>query len=161
MGHSSKPSALLSLIAGVMLIWPDVLTESVSPELQAADSVSLSAGVHQHNSGQGEERPRVVKRSIQGCDSTFDNYCLNNGQCMLLVDINEHHCKCERGFYGHRCDTPELVVQPIREEQILVTVFFVSLLITGLSGALYFCCKWYKKKYFPRQQKCYKGVQTV
>ena len=38
---------------------------------------------------------------------------------------------------------PELVIQPMGEEQILVTVFCVSLLIIGLSGALYFCCKWW------------------
>lgn len=45
-----------------------------------------------------EGRPRVAKRSALDCDSTFENYCLNNGQCMLLVDINEHHCK-----YVHVC----------------------------------------------------------
>ncbi|XP_070821272.1 proepiregulin-like [Chaetodon trifascialis] len=149
MNLNSKPSALLSLI-GLMLLWPYVLTKSVS------SSASLSAG-------QGEERPHVVKRSTQTCNTTFDKYCLNHGQCMLLVDINEHHCKCERGFYGPRCGNPELVVQPMGEEQIIVTIFCVSLLIIGLSGALYFCCKWYKKKKFPRQQKRhgYKGVQSV
>lgn len=40
-----------------------------------------------------EVRPRVMKWSILDCDSTFEKYCLNNGQCMLLVDIKEHHCK--------------------------------------------------------------------
>ncbi|XP_044053266.1 proepiregulin-like [Siniperca chuatsi] len=153
--ENSKPSALLSLI-GVMLLWPYVLTKSVSSRLQTADSGSLSAG-------QGEERPHAVKRSTQNCESTFDKYCLNNGQCMLLVDINEHHCKCDRGFYGPRCSNPELVFQPMGEEQIIVTIFCVSLLIIGLAGALYFCCKWYKKNRFQRQQKRqgYKGVQAV
>ncbi|KAM9361078.1 proepiregulin-like [Symphorus nematophorus] len=149
MNLNSKSSALLSLI-GVMLLWPYVLTKSIS------SSTSLSAG-------QREERPRVVKRSTQNCDSTFDSYCLNNGKCMLLVDINEHHCKCDRGYYGPRCGNPELVFRPMGEEQIIVTIFCVSLLIIGLSGALYFCCKWYKKNKFPRQQKRqgYKGVQTA
>uniref|UniRef100_A0A3Q3GBN0 EGF-like domain-containing protein n=1 Tax=Labrus bergylta TaxID=56723 RepID=A0A3Q3GBN0_9LABR len=90
---------------------------------------------------QGEERPHVVKRSTQKCESTFDKYCLNNGLCMLLVDINEHHCKCEDGFYGPRCGNLELVFQPMAEEQILLTVFCVILLMIGLAGALYFCCK--------------------
>uniref|UniRef100_A0A671XP66 EGF-like domain-containing protein n=1 Tax=Sparus aurata TaxID=8175 RepID=A0A671XP66_SPAAU len=114
-------------------------------------------------SGQGEARPHVVRRSTQNCDGSFDKYCLNNGQCMLLVDINEHHCKCERGYYGPRCSNPELVIQPMGEEQIIVAIFCVSLLIIGLSGALYFCCKWYKKNKFPRKQKQqgYKGVQTA
>lgn len=44
-------------------------------------------------SGQSEGRPHVVKRSIQSCESAFSDYCLNSGQCMFLVDINEHHCK--------------------------------------------------------------------
>ncbi|GAA6226465.1 proepiregulin-like [Lates japonicus] len=152
---NSKTSALLSLV-GVMLLWPYALTKSVSSRLQTADSVSLTAG-------QGEERPHVVKRSIQRCNSTFDNFCLNHGQCILLVDINEHHCKCERGYNGPRCANLELVIQPMREEQIIVTVFCVSLLIIGLTGALYFCYKWYKKNKFPRHQKRqgYKGVQTI
>ncbi|XP_028271180.1 proepiregulin-like [Parambassis ranga] len=150
---NSKASALLSLI-GVTLIWPYVLTKSVSLRLQ--DSASLTAGL-------GAERPHVAKRSTQSCDSTFDNYCLNNGQCMLLVDISEHHCKCKQGFYGPRCGTPELVVQPMSEEQIIVAIFFVSLLIIGLAGALYFFCKWYKRNRFARHQKRqgYKGVQTI
>ncbi|XP_070690643.1 proepiregulin-like [Pempheris klunzingeri] len=152
---TSKPSALLSFI-GVMLLWPCVFTRSVSSRLHAADSSSLSAG-------QRGERPRVVKRSTQTCDSTFDKYCLNNGQCMFLVDFNEHHCKCEEGFYGPRCSKLELVFQPVGEEQIIATLFCVTLLIMGLAGALYFCCKWYKKNRFPSQQKRqgYKGVQTA
>ncbi|CAJ1069240.1 proepiregulin-like [Xyrichtys novacula] len=152
---NSKPPTLLSLI-GVMLLWPYVLTKSVSSRLEFEDSATLSAG-------QGEERPHVVKRSTQNCDSTFDTYCLNNGKCMLLVDINEHHCKCDNGFYGPRCGKLELVVQPMGEEQIVLTVFCVSLLMIGLAGALYFCCKWYKKNKFSRPQKRqgYKGVQSA
>ncbi|XP_056275290.1 proepiregulin-like isoform X2 [Pseudoliparis swirei] len=153
---NNKPPALLALI-GVMLLWPNVLTRSVSSSsLQTVDSASLSAG-------QGGERPRVVKHSAQNCDSTFDTYCLNHGQCLLLVDINEHHCKCERGFFGPRCSNPELVVQPMGEEQLIVTIFCVALLIIGLAGTLYFCCKWYKKNKFPHQQtrQGYKGVQTA
>ena len=35
----------------------------------------------------------MAKRSIEGCDSSYDSYCLNQGQCMLLVEMNEHVCK--------------------------------------------------------------------
>ncbi|KAF3695537.1 Proepiregulin Epiregulin [Channa argus] len=155
MGTNSKPSALLSLL-GFMLLWPHVLTKSVSFTLETADWASLSTG-------QAEERRHVEKRTIQNCDSTFDEYCLNNGKCMLLLDISEHHCKCEEGYYGHRCDNVELVRQPMGEKQIIITVFFVCLLIIGLAGILYFFCKWYKKNRFPCQQKRqgYRGVQTV
>ncbi|XP_062238051.1 proepiregulin-like [Platichthys flesus] len=134
-----KTSALLSLIGSLfMLFWPHVLPKSVSTRMQTADSTSLSAG-------QGGQHPHVVKRSTQSCDSTYDHYCLNKGQCMFLVDINEHHCNCEKGFHGFRCASPELVIQPMGKEQLIVTVFCVSLLIIGLTGALYFCFKWYKK----------------
>uniref|UniRef100_A0A3Q3N8T1 EGF-like domain-containing protein n=1 Tax=Labrus bergylta TaxID=56723 RepID=A0A3Q3N8T1_9LABR len=77
-----------------------------------------------------------ASRPMTKCESTFDKYCLNNGLCMLLVDINEHHCKCEDGFYGPRCGNLELVFQPMAEEQILLTVFCVILLMIGLAGAL-------------------------
>ncbi|XP_072243630.1 proepiregulin-like [Leuresthes tenuis] len=150
---NSKPSTLLSLI-GVMLIWPYVLTKSVSPGLQMADNSSLSAG-------QGGERPHVLKRSIQSCGSAYDTYCLNKGKCMLLVDQNTHSCNCEKGFAGPRCGTPELVFQPMGEEQVILIIFCVSLLIIGLAGVLYFFCKWYKKNKFPRQRHGYKGVQTA
>lgn len=144
---------LLSL-SGVMLLWPFVFTKSVSSRLESEDNSSPWTG-------QGEERPHVVKRSIQGCESTYNEYCLNNGKCMLLIDINEHHCKCESGFYGPRCGNMDLVFKPMGEEQIILTIFCVSLLLIGLSGALYFCCKWYKKNRLPRTPKRqgYKGVQ--
>lgn len=67
---------------------------------------------------------------------------------LLLIITCDHEwlvslcCRCERGYSGLRCGDPELVFQPQGEEQIIVTIFCVSLLIIGLSGALYFCCKW-------------------
>ncbi|XP_071388780.1 proepiregulin-like [Centroberyx affinis] len=151
---NSKPSALLPLF-GVMLVWPHVFTKSVSSKLQTAASASLSTE-------QEEQRPRVAKVTTQSCDAALDNYCLN-GQCMLLLDLNEHHCKCEKGFYGPRCAHLELVFRPMAEEQLVLTIVCVTLLIIGLAGALYFCCKWYKRNRFPRQQKRqgYQGVQSV
>ncbi|KAF7665448.1 hypothetical protein LDENG_00143150 [Lucifuga dentata] len=152
--EKNRPAALLSVI-GFMLLWPYILTKSVPSKLQITASVSPSPV-------QEEERPRVEKVVTQSCDSTLDHYCFNNGKCMLLVDINEHHCKCERGFYGTRCGHLELVFQPMKEEQLIATIVCVILLIIGLAGALYFCCKWYKKNRFLRQQKRqgYRGVQT-
>ncbi|XP_068423017.1 proepiregulin-like [Clinocottus analis] len=152
---NNKPLALLSLI-GVMLLWPSVLTRSLSSGLQAAGSASLSAGP-------AAQRPLLVRRSVQNCDSSFDSYCMNSGQCLLLLDLNEHHCKCVRGFYGPRCSQLELVVQPVAEEQLVVILFCAALLVLGLSGVLYFCCKWHKKNKFPCQPKRqgYKGVQTA
>ncbi|MEQ2305323.1 hypothetical protein AMECASPLE_036607 [Ameca splendens] len=84
----------------------------------------------------------MTKRSVTNCENKFDNYCMNNGKCILLLDLKEHHCECQRGFYGNRCDIPELLSQPTKKEQVVVILFCVSLLIIGLGGALYFFYKW-------------------
>uniref|UniRef100_A0A3B3V908 EGF-like domain-containing protein n=1 Tax=Poecilia latipinna TaxID=48699 RepID=A0A3B3V908_9TELE len=80
------------------------------------------------------------------CLKSFDTYCFNNGQCILLEDIKEHHCKCKKGFYGPRCATPELVGRPVDEEQVVVILFCVTLLLIGLGGALYFFYKAQKQE---------------
>uniref|UniRef100_A0A3Q1JP86 EGF-like domain-containing protein n=1 Tax=Anabas testudineus TaxID=64144 RepID=A0A3Q1JP86_ANATE len=150
---------------GVMLLWPYVLTKSVTVPNEDTGSLTndLNSCLVAAVAGQGEALPHVVKRTTQSCDSSYEDYCFNNGQCMLLVDINEHHCNCDRGFYGHRCAEVEFVSQPIGETQIIVIIFCVCLLIIGLAGALYFFCKWYKKNRFASQQKRqgYRGVQLV
>ncbi|XP_029019703.1 proepiregulin-like isoform X1 [Betta splendens] len=145
---------LLSLI-GLMLLWPSVLTKSIASTLNHVASVSLSPG-------QREERPHVAKRSTQSCDSSFDGYCLNNGQCMLLVDINEHHCNCDLGFYGHRCAEVDFVSRPMGETQIIFITFCVILLILGLAGVLYFFWKWYKNRLMSQQKAAgSRAAQTV
>uniref|UniRef100_A0A8C6V108 EGF-like domain-containing protein n=1 Tax=Neogobius melanostomus TaxID=47308 RepID=A0A8C6V108_9GOBI len=89
------------------------------------------------------------KNSIQPCGQkknscfSFDNYCFNNGQCMFLVDLNENTCKCELGFRGSRCEQLLLVSKPMGETQKAFIIVCVILLIIGLTGALYFFCKWY------------------
>lgn len=151
--RNNKLSVLLSFV-GVMLLWPYVLTRSISFKRLTADGNSAE---------QGEERPHVVTRSLQNCDKSLDDYCLN-GQCMLKVDANEKLCQCEMGFHGSRCEHPQLVVRPMGEEQLAVIIVCVVLLIIGLAGALYFFCKWYiKRDRLPQQQKRqgYRGVQTT
>ncbi|XP_017267760.1 proepiregulin-like [Kryptolebias marmoratus] len=153
---NSKISALFSMI-GVMLIWPHVFTKSISPTLQTTENSTLSPG-------QGEEkleRPLVENRSITSCGSNFNSYCMNNGICMLLVELNEHHCKCKEGFHGPRCNSPKLSTgYPLQEEQIVTIIICVILLIIGLAGALYFCCRYKKNKFSPQQKQTgYRGVQ--
>uniref|UniRef100_A0A672H5H6 Proepiregulin-like n=1 Tax=Salarias fasciatus TaxID=181472 RepID=A0A672H5H6_SALFA len=127
-------------------------------ELNNGNVIVLTLSNHQL-----QTRPHVAKRSMQSCSSSYTNYCLNQGQCMYLVDVNQHHCKCEMGYYGPRCANQEFLVQPMGEETILVIIFGVGLLVIGLSGLLYFCCKWHKKRRFLAQQKGqgYKGVRTT
>ncbi|RVE67975.1 hypothetical protein OJAV_G00087050, partial [Oryzias javanicus] len=153
--ENCKLSALLSLIGGILFILPHCFGKNVPIRLQTGDNSSLSEG-------KGEGRPRVT-RSAVACDSGFDEFCMNNGKCMLLVDLNERHCRCDIGFYGPRCSIPEMVHQKMAEEEIVLIVFCVGLLLIGLAGASYFFFKWYKKNKFPRQQKRqgYTGVQLV
>ncbi|XP_024131464.1 proepiregulin [Oryzias melastigma] len=148
-------SALLSLIGGVLFILPHCLGKNVPIRLQSGDNSSLSEG-------KGEGRPRVTRSEV-ACDSGFDEFCMNNGKCMFLVDLNERHCQCDIGFSGPRCINPDMVRQKMAGEEIVLIVFCVGLLLIGLAGALYFFFKWYKKNKFPRQQKRqgYRGVQLV
>uniref|UniRef100_A0A3Q2QCX4 Uncharacterized protein n=1 Tax=Fundulus heteroclitus TaxID=8078 RepID=A0A3Q2QCX4_FUNHE len=44
-------------------------------------------------SGQEEKRPLMTKRSVTNCESKFDNYCMNSGKCIFLVELKENHCK--------------------------------------------------------------------
>uniref|UniRef100_A0A3B3XEL0 EGF-like domain-containing protein n=1 Tax=Poecilia mexicana TaxID=48701 RepID=A0A3B3XEL0_9TELE len=82
-----------------------------------------------------------VHQRMTVCEKEFDTYCFNNGQCILLEDIKEHHCKCKKGFYGPRCATPELVGRPVDEEQVVVILFCVTLLlIDNFSYVFYFIC---------------------
>ncbi|XP_012721010.1 proepiregulin isoform X1 [Fundulus heteroclitus] len=150
-----RPSAFLSFV-GVMLIWPHVLSKSISPRLQTIESSFLTAG-------QEEKRPLMTKRSVTNCESKFDNYCMNSGKCIFLVELKENHCNCEMGFYGSRCENLDIVSKPVGEDQVVLILFCMTLLVMGLGGGLYFFYKWYKKNKFPSQpkRKGYKGVQTI
>ncbi|KAK7934393.1 hypothetical protein WMY93_005289 [Mugilogobius chulae] len=138
-----KQLSTLVLLFYVVLLCPPVQTRSTLSEDSTRDAPLAE---------QGLERPRVAKRSILSCDTSFDKYCLH-GQCMFLVDLEETHCKCDLGYLGSRCEQPQLVKQPMREDELALIIVCVVLLILGLSGALYFFCEWYRKKYHPQQQK--------
>ncbi|CAL1614851.1 unnamed protein product [Knipowitschia caucasica] len=122
------------------LLWSLVLSRSSTPDVISA----------------GEQRPRVAQRSLLSCD----HYCLNNGQCVFLVELNVNHCKCELGFQGSRCEAPQLVMKPMKEEQVALIVVSVFLLSVGLGGALYFFCKWYRRKHLPKGRR-YSAVESA
>ncbi|KAL0979893.1 hypothetical protein UPYG_G00191210 [Umbra pygmaea] len=127
--HSSTPSALTSLAFPCEIGTCPITGKELSAQL-----------------------PRVERLMFQKCNSSVEDYCLN-GECFLLLDNNEHHCKCKKGYYGPRCAHLEMVFQPMGEEHIIVMVVFVVLLLTGIAGAVYFFCRWYKRNRCPSQQK--------
>ncbi|CAL8250022.1 unnamed protein product [Boreogadus saida] len=145
---------LLSL-SGLMLVWPSALSDTGARE-HTAGSVSAYNEM-------GQQRRRVERSPIESCGSDHQNYCFNHGKCMLLVDMNEHHCKCERGYYGTRCAHMELVFQPMKEEQWVLVAVCVVMLLIGLTGALYFFFKWYRRNKcpLPKKRAGYMGVERA
>uniref|UniRef100_A0AAZ3PX23 EGF-like domain-containing protein n=1 Tax=Oncorhynchus tshawytscha TaxID=74940 RepID=A0AAZ3PX23_ONCTS len=160
--RNPQSSILLSFL-GLLLVWPDVhSTDVLSSTQPAPTSPPCSHCEAGTTADQEQSRPHMEKVMIRKCDSNLESYCLN-GECLLLLDLNEHHCKCERGYYGPRCAHLEMVFQPMKEEHVILMVVCAGLLFIGIAGAFYFFCRWYKRNRCPPQQKqqTYQEVQMV
>ncbi|KAJ7313438.1 hypothetical protein JRQ81_004808 [Phrynocephalus forsythii] len=94
-----------------------------------------------------ENSPRVAQVRITGCKSEMKNYCLN-GQCMYLVELDRHSCRCDTGYVGDRCghSTFEPVLQPLSDEYLALTIISVLLFLVAISLAVYFFYRWYQNK---------------
>ncbi|KAI1900093.1 hypothetical protein AGOR_G00046480 [Albula goreensis] len=151
-----KPYFFLA-ICGVPLLWSGG-AESTNPDPTCgSDRCSTSGAV---SAVPMVTTPRVERVMIQKCNSSMEDYCFH-GECMYLLDLNEHHCKCERGYAGHRCAHLALVIQPLSQESVILTVVCVSLTALGIAGAAYFTYRWYKRNSSPPVQKEYQEVQMV
>lgn len=111
--------------------------EAVSTELRKHVWQVLPKQWPVHAAGGHQRTPLQVRSCVCVCVSL--QLLIITRDDVWLISLC---CRCERGFYGPRCSNLELVYQPMGEEQIIATIFCVSLLIVGLAGALYFCCKW-------------------
>ncbi|KAJ8380919.1 hypothetical protein SKAU_G00016970 [Synaphobranchus kaupii] len=147
---------------GLLLLWSNK-TESTNP------SPSCSPN-HCSTSGEVTATPVVSTVStahggimmIQKCNSSMEDYCFYNGECMYLLEYKEYHCKCDPGYTGNRCAHTSMVIQPLTlESLILLTVVCVALTVLGIAGAAYFLYKWYKKNAGPPAQKEYQEVQMA
>ncbi|KAG5841376.1 proepiregulin-like [Anguilla rostrata] len=128
-----------------------------------AESTSPSCSSNCSTSGAVTATPTVstVQRvMILKCNSSMEDYCFH-GECMFLVDLNEHHCKCAQGYAGHRCAHLSLVIQPVSQERLILTVVCAALTILGFAGAAYFLYRWFKKNAGSPQQKEYQEVQMA
>ncbi|XP_029573913.1 proepiregulin isoform X1 [Salmo trutta] len=160
--RNPQPPILLSFLA-LLLVWPDVHSTDVLSSTQPAPTSPASSHCEAETTADQEQsRPHMEKVMRQKCDSSVESYCLN-GECLLLLDLNEHHCKCERGYYGPRCAHLEMVFQPMKEEHVILMVVCGGLLFIGVAGAFYFFCRWYKRNRCPPQQKqqTYQEVQMA
>ncbi|KAE8630896.1 hypothetical protein XENTR_v10001009 [Xenopus tropicalis] len=101
--------------------------------------------------------PKPVPMKIGKCQMEMESFCWN-GQCMYLVDLDEHYCRCEKGYTGIRCSHAELIYQPMNQEYLAITLFLSSLLLLAVVVAAFFAYKWYKTKKAELPHNEYKEV---
>ncbi|XP_067413097.1 proepiregulin [Emydura macquarii macquarii] len=93
---------------------------------------------------QTENNPRVAQVRMTRCKPEMQDYCFH-GQCMYLVDLDEHHCRCEAGFSGVRCVHSDFLTQHLSKEYLALTILIPFFLIAILIAAFYLY-KWYQNK---------------
>ncbi|XP_069599596.1 proepiregulin [Ranitomeya imitator] len=100
----------------------------------------------------------VAVRIVE-CAEEIRKYCVN-GQCLYLLDVDEHYCRCESGYRGLRCTDSDIVKSPMNEECLALTIFLIALLLLAVALVAFFAYKWYalKKSIQPNQK--YKEVST-
>ncbi|XP_047930436.2 proepiregulin isoform X3 [Anser cygnoides] len=89
---------------------------------------------------QTENSPRVAQVGITRCKPEMKDYCFH-GQCVYIVDLDEHYCRCDVGFSGVRCVHSELVRQPLSTEYVALTVILILLFLIAISIASYYICR--------------------
>ncbi|XP_018614469.1 proepiregulin-like [Scleropages formosus] len=146
-----RTSLFLSVFG--LLVGCNVSATSSSPT--CAPGQCLTSGQELRTREQSQDHPMIQK-----CNASMENYCLH-GECILIVGIKGHHCKCEQGYSGHRCAHLELVQQPMSKEHIILTLVCVGLTTIGIVGALYFFLNWYRKNKCSSQEKKYQEVQMA
>ncbi|XP_075045647.1 proepiregulin [Mixophyes fleayi] len=108
---------------------------------------------------QTTESQRATAVKITKCDAEMSNYCMN-GQCLYLVELDEHYCRCERGYLGIRCSHMDLIKKPDSEEYLALTIFLTSVLLLTAALAAFFAYNWYKSKKSSQSVQEYKEVNT-
>ncbi|KAM7112093.1 bifunctional methylenetetrahydrofolate dehydrogenase/cyclohydrolase 2, mitochondrial-like isoform 3-T4 [Ciconia maguari] len=109
---------------------------------------------------QTENSPRVAQVGITRCKPEMKDYCFH-GQCVYIVDLDEHYCRCDVGFSGVRCVHSELVRQPLSKEYVALTVIVVLLFLIAISIASYYICRRYRSKKRQTNASEYKEVGAL
>uniref|UniRef100_A0A8D2LPI8 Proepiregulin n=1 Tax=Varanus komodoensis TaxID=61221 RepID=A0A8D2LPI8_VARKO len=80
---------------------------------------------------------------VTSCQSGMQNYCFN-GQCVYIVDLKQHYCKCKAGYVGVRCghSNLELVHRPLNNEYLALTILMVLFIFLAVSVGIYFSYRW-------------------
>ncbi|XP_056424194.1 proepiregulin [Hyla sarda] len=104
--------------------------------------------------------PEVAVVRIVECAADIGKYCVN-GQCLYLLDEDEHYCRCEHGYMGLRCADSDIVKkQPMTEEYLALIIFLTALLLLAVALIVFFAYKWYALKKSSQPNQKYKEVST-
>lgn len=94
---------------------------------------------------QTENSPRVAQVAITECKAEMQDYCFH-GDCIYIVDLNQHHCRCDVGFSGVRCVHSELLTQHLSKEYLALIIILVLFFLIAILVATYYFYKWYQNK---------------
>ncbi|CAN2388893.1 Proepiregulin, partial [Pristimantis euphronides] len=96
---------------------------------------------------------------IGKCSEELNNYCLN-GQCLYLLDMDEHYCRCESGYGGLRCTNSHFLTQPVNEKYLALTIFLTAMLLLAVLLVVLLAYKWYALKKSNQPNQKYKEVSA-
>ncbi|KAM9237403.1 proepiregulin [Dugong dugon] len=132
-----------------------VLSATVIPSCIPGDSEDNCTALVQT-----EDNPQVAQVSITKCGSDMNGYCLH-GQCIYLVDMREHYCRCDVGYTGVRCEHFFLTVhQPLSKEYVALTVILTMFFLIAVTGCIYYFCRWYRNQKSKEPKKEYERVTS-
>ncbi|KAL3877317.1 hypothetical protein ACJMK2_035047 [Sinanodonta woodiana] len=104
------------------------------------------------------------------CGKDFEGYCMNNGTCLILSELDQRYCECQLGYTGQHCG--ELIIPPIpstpdlnkllaeirnidklnHERTLIIIGIIVGILaFIGICIASYFLAKRRNKLFYRRQ----------
>ncbi|KAJ1205920.1 hypothetical protein NDU88_001340 [Pleurodeles waltl] len=111
-----------------------------------------------------EGTARAAKVRTIDCEEDKKYFCFR-GRCQFILELNEFHCRCQKGYIGERCMYLEIesVTQPMSKEYVALSVVLSVLLVVVVALCSYFMYKWYRSKQRKKQNqptKEYKEVTT-
>ncbi|XP_053116142.1 proepiregulin isoform X2 [Hemicordylus capensis] len=96
-----------------------------------------------------ENNPRVAQVELTECKSEWQNFCFN-GECIYVAERDQPHCRCYKGYTGHRCShsilDPDLVQQPLTNEYVALALLLVIFFLAAVAIAMYYGCRWHQNK---------------
>ncbi|XP_069086346.1 pro-epidermal growth factor isoform X1 [Pleurodeles waltl] len=100
----------------------------------------------------------VKRKYVEDCPESHNEYCLNGGVCIHLIELQEYACKCVVGYIGVRCQESDLNwweqqhVEEMERRNITIAACMVTLaILLGLGSCIMYC---YRNKRTPLKHVC-------